>query len=427
MKIIVGVIASREKSYYNEMIKLWKSYMHLNDSIGCYFLFNDPNLSTDYTINGDEITFKDVENAVPGIFNKSIKFMKLISELGIDYDYFIRTNLSSFWGWDRLVKFLEDKPTVDYIGSVVGIGYEVLFPSGAGFIMSKDVVKEIIEIENMYKDYINKLPDDVVYGVAISKLRKKIFPIQRFDINNTSDISKIPSDCFHIRNKWGSEILRNTNEIATFKKMLSKFYNIDQYYNIAHRTHSDINEHVPTLYKYAKECESVLECGVRTVVSSWGFAKGLIENEKAQKKLICSDLVRHSNINILKENCENSGIDFEFIEGDDLKIEIEPVDLVFIDTWHIYGHLKRELAKFKDLSKKYIIMHDTTIDEWLGESIRCGWNTKKQSIDSGYPENEICLGLWPAIDQFLQENKEWKLKERYINNNGLTILEKICE
>jgi hypothetical protein len=37
-------------------------------------------------------------------------------------------------------------------------------------------------------------------------------------------------------------------------------------------TCGDIFEHLPTLYKYASECESVFETGVRGVVSSWAFS-----------------------------------------------------------------------------------------------------------------------------------------------------------
>ena len=69
-------------------------------------------------------------------------------------------------------------------------------------------------------------------------------------------------------------------------------------------------------------------------------------------------------------------------------------------------------------------MHDTTVDEFIGETIRLNSNAQIQSINSGIPIEEINKGLWPAIEEFLENNKNWKIKERYINNNGLTILEK---
>ena len=72
-------------------------------------------------------------------------------------------------------------------------------------------------------------------------------------------------------------------------------------------------------------------------------------------------------------------------------------------------------------------MHDTTIDEWEGETVR-SWRTmnpQEQSLNTGIPIEEIIKGLWPAITEYLEENPDWKLKERYTNNNGLTILQKI--
>ena len=46
---------------------------------------------------------------------------------------------------------------------------------------------------------------------------------------------------------------------------------------------SDINEHLPTLAKYAQECESIIELGVRGCISSWAFVFGLLNNNKKKK------------------------------------------------------------------------------------------------------------------------------------------------
>ena len=67
-------------------------------------------------------------------------------------------------------------------------------------------------------------------------------------------------------------------------------------------------------------------------------------------------------------------------------------------------------------------MHDTTIDEIYGETLRVGWDAVKQSEESGFPIEEIKKGLWPAITDFLLSNPEWYIKERFTNNHGLTIL-----
>jgi len=54
--------------------------------------------------------------------------------------------------------------------------------------------------------------------------------------------------------------------------------------------------------------------------------------------------------------------------------------------------------------------------------LRVGWDPIKQSKETGIPIEEITKGLWHAIEEFLVEHPEWKIKERFRNNNGLTIL-----
>jgi hypothetical protein len=189
---------------------------------------------------------------------------------------------------------------------------------------------------------------------------------------------------------------------------------------------SDINEHLPILYKYATECESIFETGVRGVVSSWAFVYGLLNNNKLNKVLLMNDL-DECNIDELLFVTKDLPIKIPYIWGNNLNVELySNFDMTFIDTWHVYGQLKRELAKFSKTTNKYIIMHDTTVDEWLGETIRLyPLNAKNQSIESGIPIDEINKGLWPAIEEFLASNKEWVLHERFINCNGLTVLKRI--
>lgn len=51
--------------------------------------------------------------------------------------------------------------------------------------------------------------------------------------------------------------------------------NIINKYHFECNRSSDINEHIPTLKKYAAKCDSVFETGVKGCVSSWGLAFGL--------------------------------------------------------------------------------------------------------------------------------------------------------
>jgi hypothetical protein len=176
-------------------------------------------------------------------------------------------------------------------------------------------------------------------------------------------------------------------------------------YNLKCNTYSDIYQHLPVLKKYTEECEHVTEMGVRDVVSTWAFLAG------KPKILKSIDIVYNSNIELAKQLAKSENIDFEFILGDTRKLTIENTDFLFIDTLHTYSQLKEELKIHKNNVNKYIAFHDTetfkNIDEPLYEN---------------QPNNEKGIGLWPAIEEFLLENKDWKILEHFPYNNGFTII-----
>ena len=187
----------------------------------------------------------------------------------------------------------------------------------------------------------------------------------------------------------------------------------------------DIDEHLLFLMKLSSECESILECGVRSIVSSWAFVNGLAINKSVRKKLICSDIDPAPGAQELAAACADNGIQHKFIVGNDLDMEMEPYDMIFIDTWHVYGHLRRELAKMCSYAKKYIVMHDTEVDKIHGESIRVNDNIDWMVQKSGYSREDITTGLGRAVDEFLEAHPEWKVNKHFVHENGLTILERV--
>jgi hypothetical protein len=185
---------------------------------------------------------------------------------------------------------------------------------------------------------------------------------------------------------------------------------------------SDINEHLPTLYKYGSKCSHITECGVRNVVSSYAFAMALLDKPSAT--LIQVDPIKGPSLDNFKQQCLTKNINTVFYEQSDLECPLEPTELLFIDTWHVYGQMKRELNRWHSLVSKYIILHDTTVDAFIGETIRMNMNAEVQSQQTNIPIVEIKRGIWPAVEEFLKTNSEWVICEKYENNNGLTILSK---
>jgi len=59
--------------------------------------------------------------------------------------------------------------------------------------------------------------------------------------------------------------------------------------------------------------------------------------------------------------------------------------------------MKRELALHAPTTRKYILLHDTTVDGDAGEAVRHGWCPVKMATETGISETEIVVGLWPAV------------------------------
>ena len=173
---------------------------------------------------------------------------------------------------------------------------------------------------------------------------------------------------------------------------------IQAQYVAAINTPGDINEHLQTLFDLADECEHVTEFGVR-----WGSSTTAFLASRA--RLVSYDIAQHPAARHLFELAREEGKAAEFKVGDTLKIErIFETDLLFIDTLHTYAQLRHELFKFHNSVLKYIVLHDTV--------------TFGQTGEDGGP------GLILAVWDFLTTFPEWRIKEHYTNNNGLTVLER---
>lgn len=141
---------------------------------------------------------------------------------------------------------------------------------------------------------------------------------------------------------------------------------------------------------YASKVERIVELGVYTGLSTTAFLMG------KPKKLRSYDLLPQNFVvkKDLMAYAENNNIDFEFIIGNSLEIEIEETDLLFIDTVHEKQHTLAELNKHADATRKYILLHDV----------------------------ESCPDVFAAAEEFLNINKCWSIKEHCKKGDGLLVL-----
>lgn len=185
---------------------------------------------------------------------------------------------------------------------------------------------------------------------------------------------------------------------------------------------SDINEHLPTLKELARKCSSAIEIGIRGIVSSWAVLQGLSESSCPNRSYIGIDIdpPKEEKLSLLKKLSHAHGIKFFFIQGNDMEVDIEPADLLFIDSLHTYCHLTYELEKFSPKIRKYIALHDTSAP-W-GDCDDDHYFGNYSEYPSHYDRTK--KGLWPAVMDFLDRHPEWTLEARYYNNHGFTILKR---
>jgi cephalosporin hydroxylase len=174
--------------------------------------------------------------------------------------------------------------------------------------------------------------------------------------------------------------------------------NLEYEYSLVCGCASDINEHLPTLRKYAEKCQHVTELGTRYGNSTVAFMVA------RPARFVTYDVAYNEKIDYLKLMAKETGVNFEFrLENPK---EIELTDLLFIDTNHHVEQCSFELLLHAGKARKYIAFHDTTTF----------WE-KGQGHERGG-------GLRYAIEPFLKSHPEWRIEYRSEANNGLLVLER---
>lgn len=183
MKLLVLIIASDNLPVYQTLQQLWNYSTH--PDVDYWFLKGNEHLQNEYEADETTHTFtvKCRDDYHKGIVDKTLKALQVLSTTKA-YDYILRTNLSSFYIFDRLMELLKTAPRTNYYAGIEGKHNGKPFVSGCGFIMSPDIVKTICEHPDKVWDASIGC-DDVCFGQFIHQHHLKGLPythIRRYDI-----------------------------------------------------------------------------------------------------------------------------------------------------------------------------------------------------------------------------------------------------
>lgn len=243
-----------------------------------------------------------------------------------------------------------------------------------------------------------------------SDIGKRPYPLKRSHklrnelighLENEQPIDRVK---FHFVNEVGMSEVEFNMILDEVRKGIGS--NIGPHFDLQHeyekqcRIPSDINEHLPTLRQLASECSHVTEFGVRTGVSTTALLAGLAD--RPETTLRCYDINSSPDVDRLRGVAGQCRL--IFAKADVLDIEIEPTEMLFVDTLHTGEQVALELFLHADKVSKYLVFHDTEIFGEQGEG--------------GKP------GLWYGIRWFLSTHRDWKAVRNDKNNNGLLVLQK---
>ena len=142
---IINLVLYSKDTEYDKMYELTKKYYKRFSNVKTiYYHFNE-NLNNDYELKDDILNIKGKETYIPGILDKTIKAFEYIDK-NYNYDYLIRTNISTIVNFDLLTQYLQDNtikygggfkimitkdhPYLDLINLIYSSGTSIIFSKG---------------------------------------------------------------------------------------------------------------------------------------------------------------------------------------------------------------------------------------------------------------------------------------------------------
>lgn len=236
---ILNLVLYNDNEQYNKMYNILNNYYKNFVNIKTYFYKYNNNIKNNIELDGNIINIKGFESNVHGILEKTLITLKYFEKNIDNFDYIIRSNISSIINFDLLSEELEKNPILYYGGTCVMIlqwldydsciinnkYFNTFFCSGTNIILSKTGYKILI-------DNIDRIDRTIIDDVAIGALFKDL-NINATLIGNNDKLIHVP-------------VLNNINEI---NNLIEKKF-------IVYRNKNDIDRNIDV--KQMKELTDIL-------------------------------------------------------------------------------------------------------------------------------------------------------------------------
>ena len=169
VSLLVLVISSRDLAAYEGHRAVWRERMAASDVA---FRFVEMGARSEEV--GDTLFVQGSESLHPGVL---LKTLAAFERYCADYDYLLRTNLSSLWFLDRFLPVVASLPRRRLYAGVVVEGW---YASGAGLLLSGDAARLVVAGASLWPR--PERVDDVDIGWIAGRCGLALVPLRKFDV-----------------------------------------------------------------------------------------------------------------------------------------------------------------------------------------------------------------------------------------------------
>ena len=195
MKILVIVLSFKDSGIYEKLEFTARETWNKDevDNVETIFFYGGHSQNE---LIGDRLYLASPEG-LSNLGHKVISAFEFLLE-NMRFDFIFKINLSAYLNKSLLKEICSSMEQKNIYSGFLGDFGDTVFTSGAGTLLSKDVVQFIVENKN---DWQHNYMEDVSMGMLIKK--KNITPIAlpRVSIVNGINREQINTKCFHYRCK----------------------------------------------------------------------------------------------------------------------------------------------------------------------------------------------------------------------------------
>lgn len=205
-KILVLILGCNKEPYVSiqrAQLETWISLKQKED-IEVFHYIGDS--SDNY--NDDKTIYLNTPDMIENVSLKTLLAFKYVLENGFNFTHIYRTNSSSYLNLKLLNEYIKDKPRTNFLAGPSGYdpNFKIKFVSGAGFIISKDLVQLLTN--NLQQINMRTLDDVSISEFLVSKNNIPIHDVIRIDAYNYDMLNTITktnvNNAFHFRLKSGN-------------------------------------------------------------------------------------------------------------------------------------------------------------------------------------------------------------------------------